>query len=1058
MENPVANDTLVIYRSSAGSGKTYTLTREYLYLALRSGDPRAYRRILAVTFTNKAMQEMKDRIIRKLAEFADGDVADPLEKELIRRLGMDENQFVTSCENLLTTILHQYSHFAIITIDAFFQQIIRSFARELQISGGYRLELQQDLVYRQVVQELMNEADENAYVRNWLEDFSLSKLDSAKGWEVEKELLDFIKQLDSESFQEIEDEVREYEDDLYKRIRKTCLVHIRRFENELAVKARAAIACIDAAGLQKNNFFSGHSANFIYYAANGIYINDPNKRPTSTFKKCLESGEWFKKKPASELLPRIDALKASNFQAIAEDLHAYWTENIRDYRTSQAVYQNIYVFALSVSLLKKLSEYKQDNDLLFISDATRLIRKLVSNTDAPFIYEKVGSFFEHFLIDEFQDTSRFQWESFRPLITNSLSLGKSNLIVGDVKQSIYRWRGGDLELLQKDVEEEFRHFQPAGEHLDKNYRSRKNIINFNNALFSEIHEVLEKSFAQKIETPQLAVSESLSAVFSDVEQQFAGSENDPAGYIEGHIFSGDDTKERVYDELIDILQKLQDRNVPLRDIAILVRDNKEGKDIAEFLMRYRKMHEGSPYRFDVVSNETLYLSASAGVSAIIAALRFLDNPKDQLARAAVLFFHKQLKDDDHVDEIFLRQERSQLDMLDQLLELKKLPLYSVVEHLIPILGLEGRHWEFPYLQTLQDHVLAYMKREKGDLTGFIQYWDDSLHQESIRVVDDLDAIRILTIHKAKGLEFHSVILPFLNWEWNKSKGIRWYPLDGLSLDDTTIVPVNYSTRLDATLFSMHYEIEVYRNYLDNLNLLYVAFTRAKHDLWFMIEKGKKSSLAKISGVMIQLLRSFRLSGHFNQEINVFRYGDADFSFAEEGSKSSDTVGLKTYMTFDWQRTLKLKPVPERIRNDNRRISISIGLLAHDILSRVKYLDDIKDALDEMRFSIGLNETDFNDLRNKLRMAFSNTAVKSWFDPSWQVRNEQAIFARGEEYRPDRIIHRNNETLIIDYKTGRPKKADRTQMLTYLKLVRDLYPGIIEGRILYLEDLEIIEVK
>ncbi|MEJ2005274.1 MAG: UvrD-helicase domain-containing protein, partial [Cyclobacteriaceae bacterium] len=484
------NDSLVIYRSSAGSGKTYTLTREYLYLALRGGDKKAYRRILAVTFTNKAMQEMKDRIVSKLAQFASGDVLDSMAVDLIERLKWKEEKFISECATLLSSILHQYSHFAITTIDAFFQQIIRSFARELHISGGYRLELEQDLVYRQVIQDLMNEADSSPYVRKWLEDFSLSKLDSAKGWEVEKELLDFIKQLDSEAFRDIEKEVVQYDQDLYKQVRASCQSYIHRFENQLAEKGKKAISLIEQSGLTKKDFFGGHAANFLYYAVSGVYRTDQKKGPTKSFLKCIESGEWFKKKPDSETLPCIEKLEATDFQQIAEEINDLWNRGERDYRTAQAVYQNIYVFALSVSLLKKLSDFKKENDILFISDATRLIRELVENTDAPFIFEKVGSFFDHFLIDEFQDTSGFQWDSFRPLVDNSLAQGKVNLIVGDVKQSIYRWRGGDLELLQEKVEKEFSIYNPRIENLDTNYRSRRNIINFNNAVFSTIHSVL----------------------------------------------------------------------------------------------------------------------------------------------------------------------------------------------------------------------------------------------------------------------------------------------------------------------------------------------------------------------------------------------------------------------------------------------------------------------------------------------------------------------------------------------------------------------------------------
>ncbi len=1055
------HDTLVIYRSSAGSGKTYTLTREYLYFALKDGDRRAYRRILAVTFTNKAMQEMKDRIISKLAAFAGGNTTDGMAVELIERLGWKEERFVTASASLLSAILHNYSHFSITTIDAFFQQIIRSFARELHISGGYRLELEQDLVYRQVIQELMNEADEDLYVRKWLEGFSFSKLDDARAWEVETELLSFIKQLDSESFREIEKEVRGYEDSLYKDLRDRCQAVMKRFENDLENKARKIISLIERCGLDRRDFSRAAAANFFYNAVSKDYRSDPKKEPTITFIAGIEKGAWFKKNPSGELVPRIAELEASEFQQMAEDLYAYWNAGLRDYRTAQAVYRNIYVFALAVSLLKKLADFKKDNDILFISDATRLIRDLVRNTDAPFIYEKVGSFYDHFLIDEFQDTSRFQWDSFKPLVENSLAQGKSNLIVGDVKQSIYRWRGGDLSLLQSEVERDFGHFRPQGKNLDRNFRSRPNIISFNNTLFASIFNVLEQSYNEKVGSPDISVKDELTNVFADVRQEFAGQSLVPSGYVECRAFKGTQSfKDGVYDALMDVIHQLQDRQVPLRDTAILVRDNKDGRNIAEYLMNYRNEHPDSSYRYDVVSNETLHLSASAAIRAIISTLKYIENPQDKVARKALLYYRSQLLGES-AEDLFMHDDEAVFSgLLSEILGLKKLPLYSVVERLIAMLGLDNISWEFPYLQTFQDQVLAFMKRERGDIEGFLQFWEDKLNSESIRVADDLDAIRILTIHKSKGLEFHSVIMPFVNWEWSKSDGLNWFKLDNVTEMPTALVPVRFSGMLDKTHFSGEYEREVYRNYLDNLNLLYVAFTRARHDLWFFLERSGKG-LNKISDVLYELFHqeSFTLADYFDGPAGIFSFGEKNFRYLEAGHDSTGTVSLEKYNTCDWQRSLKLKPVPGRSRNENQRISISTGLLAHDILSKVKYLEDLEDALKEARFSMGINDIDFEGLRAKLGAAFENSEVKGWFEPGWHVRNEQGIFSQGEEYRPDRVIYRTGETLVIDYKTGSPKQADLNQMQQYLQLVRQLYPeSETHGKILYLEDMQIISVS
>ncbi len=1042
-------ESLTIYRSSAGSGKTYTLTREYLLLALAERDQFAYRRILAVTFTNKAMKEMKDRIIAKLDQFSRGDLDDSMAQELIQLLGWDTQLFQERCSALLSEVLHHYSHFAITTIDAFFQQIIRSFARELHIAGGYRLELEQDLVYREVIRDLMEEVDSNKHVRGWLADFSFSKLDNNSGWEVERELLSFLKELDQESFRSIEEKIRKYDDARYVQLKEISGKKIRIFENHLQELGERAVNIIEECGLEAKDFLGGHAVNFFYNAEQGIF---DEKGPTQTFRNCA-SGEksWFAKTKEKSLSGEIAKLDSLGFKEIAMDSLTYWDQHVEGYKTAQAVYKNIYLFALAADLLRKLEHNKQEHDILFISDATRLIRKLVKETDAPFIYEKVGSFFEHYLIDEFQDTSGFQWDSFRPLIENSLAEGRKNLIVGDVKQSIYRWRGGDLELLQTEVEKTFGRFSPVVRNLDTNYRSRKNIIDFNNAVFSCMPSFLQDSFDENIEDPEFDVASMLSLIFGDVKQKFSGKQTDPGGYVEGRFYGKKEFDEEIFPAIVEVLKKLQDRKVPLKETAILVRDNKDGKAIAEYLMQYQE----PGYSFEIVSSETLHLSASSAVSCLIAALRYIHDPGDDLSRAALLHFARILNNTQNARHVF-QANNSEEELLEKISALKRLPLFSMIEYLIHYLGLQNSKGDFPYLQTFQDHVLAYMKREKGDLQGFINFWDDKLHKESIRIADDLDAIRIMTIHKAKGLEFHSVLIPFLNWEISKSRGVKWFSYDMQEGEDSTIVPVNFSSELNKTVFASEFQEETYRNYLDSLNLLYVAFTRASHDLWFMAKTGEKRS--RISGVMESLLNSSSLPVSLSSDAGVFRFGDAEFEFAGVKQQVDNEVEIQHYSFFNWQEKTKLKPVPERLRNSEQQVSISIGLLVHEILASVKYIGDVAGALNNIRFAEGLTDQQFQGLRSRLKEAFRTPEIRQWFDESWEVRNEQAIFSAGQEFRPDRVMHRQGHTMVIDYKTGHVKAADRSQMQTYLSLVKKLYPGKVEGRILYLEDLQIIHIE
>ena len=1050
-----SRETLTLYRSSAGSGKTYTLTREYLFLALRSGDPRSYRKILAVTFTNKAMKEMKDRIIKKLDDFSSGKLNDPMARELMDSLEWNEDTFRQRCSAMLTEILHNYGNFSITTIDAFFQQIVRSFARELHISGGYRLELEQDLIYHKVIQELLDSADKDDYIRNWVTEFSFSRLEEARGWEVENQLFAFLKELDKESFRSIEDEIRKFDRERFMNLHNLLLRDKTKFENAIGNMARKAVLMAGNAGIEQRDFYSGNAANFIYRLAS----NDFEKEPGVQFIKCTTGEQsWFSKAKLKDDASKVERLMALGFGEIAEDILNYWNRNSASYMTSREIYNNIYVFALAIDLLRKLAEVKKESDILFISDATTLIRDLVRDTDAPFIYEKVGAFFEHYLIDEFQDTSRFQWDSFRPLVENSLSEGKANLIVGDVKQSIYRWRGGDLQLLQHEVQSEFSGFTPQSRTLDTNFRSHRHIIDFNNHIFSVLPAYLEKQYQSRAPGSLKSVAEELGRIYHDVRQKSARKDAQPAGYIEARFLPREDFMEAACMNVLEIIRALQDKGVPLRDTAILVRNNSEGRRIAEFLMEERQKKENNQYRLDVVSNETLFLASSNAVNCLISALRHMNDPSDELSKAALLFFYNRIHEKGSGSHDFASGEWNE-DWnlrLDELQQLRSQSLFTIIEEAIRLFDLGQSPGEFPYLQTFQDHVLSYSRREKGDIAGFLQEWEDRLQKKSIRLADEIDAIRIMTIHKAKGLEFHSVIIPYLDWVISGSRGLSWYPYrheEGAEVH----VPVSFTGRLNNTVFRELYQEDVYSDYLDNLNLLYVAFTRAVHDLWLIApDEAKKGHIAAVINDLFNDEKG--LPAGFQRDEVRFWVGNPGFTYSGEERRADGEFRLERYRFFDWTEKLKLKPVPERSRTEAQKISIALGNLVHDILSKVRVIGDVKRVLDDVRFREGLNEADFDALRAKLKAAFRNPEVSSWFQEGWEVRNECAIFSDGKEYRPDRVIYMEGRTLVIDYKTGKPRKSDREQMSVYLDLVCQLYPGEAEGRILYLEELDIIECK
>lgn len=1045
-----------IYRSSAGSGKTRTLAKEYLKLALRF---RAdyYKHILAVTFTNKATQEMKTRILHYLDTFAKG-TNDSLAVELMRELNLDAPTFKERTNDLRSDILHNYSQFSINTIDAFFQKVIRSFTREAGLSGDYRLEVDQAEVIEEVVDKLVDELGSNEQLTRWIIEYAKENLENDKPWDVRGNLIDFTKEIFREEFRAIEDELArttadpDYFKKLQTELRKT--VHI--FTGTVKNQAKEALTLIHKNGWTRDDFkYSGGPYTTLLKFSSISSVKDMDeesigKRPR---KEYAEARHW----------PDKETPHAAAIEKTATDTLIPVLQSILEYRDAQykqalsaeVVLTNFYAFGLVADLSRKMREYKEENNIMLLADAPKFLNGIIQDSDTPFIYEKVGSFYRNYLIDEFQDTSGMQWNNFKPLLLNSLDQGYPGLVVGDVKQSIYRWRGGDLQLLQQDVEQHIGPHRVQVKELSSNFRSATHVIDFNNAFFEMASSEAEK------ETGAALVRES----YSDVAQKKSRKED---GFVKVQFIKPADKETGWKEETLSVipsqLEQLQDAGVKLSDVAILVRNNLEGVEVAEYLLHYKEQNKNTAYRYDVISNESLRLDGAVSVNIIISALRYLVNSEDVIARAQLSYDYGRLKGENVLHDVFAVTDKERfkkklpLAFVKEQAYLKKLPLFEITETLIEIFGLGNLHGELAYLQTFQNLVLDFYTRERNDISAFLLWWEENSAKKSIQISGQVEAVQILSIHKSKGLQFKYVLLPFCSWEIDhapQKSPTLWVKTKETPFTQEAYVPVKYTSSLTDTIFADDYAQEKTRTYLDNLNLLYVAFTRAEQGLLIL---APHPEVSRIKGTVANILyncitRSAVLSALWNENTNSWQKGVLESQTGQISDNREEAISLVNYEVSRWRNRMVLRKKAENIfRKQEGEFTESRkrGLLVHAIFSRIRYVCDVDTVLQEAIQEGLITQVDFSKLKDKFNSLLSNAQIASWFDETWEVKTEIPILLPDRnDVRIDRMMIRDNQAIVVDYKTGEPKPQDEEQVAAYIKILHEMNIVNVEGYLLYL---------
>ncbi|HBS86480.1 MAG: hypothetical protein A2W91_19885 [Bacteroidetes bacterium GWF2_38_335] len=1062
--------TISIYRASAGSGKTFQLTGEYLRLVFKN--PASYRNILAVTFTNKATDEMKGRIIKELYKLSCGTESNYVEM-LRNELKLDDKQIIYRAKLILKKILHDYSRFSVSTIDSFFQQVLRSFARELNLRFGFDIELSSGGILGKAVDNLLDSPDANPDLDKWLSDFTFSKIEGGSSWNVRNEIVKLGKQIFNEEFKSFSPEyTRKLSDRKYlKNYSDELNEIIALFDTELKSMGKNAVDLIEHFGLTVESF-AGGSRSFATF-----FIKIQKQKPdyyeyTKTVKNVLEDpSAWHKKNDPYQ--KEIETARDNGVYAALYDVVQYIDTNLPGYLTAKKIQGEIYTLGILSDISREIRKILNEENIFLLADAAELIRGVIDSNDAPFIYEKTGHVYRYFMIDEFQDTSGFQWENFKPLLINSLSEGNPDLVVGDIKQSIYRWRSSDWTLLGGRMQRDLSGFDIDEKILRYNWRSLPEVIGFNNSMFEGLPVFLQDIFNKECGTGFSYLHALITGAYSDSEQLIPEKTPD-GGYVNVSFLKDQEWKEKALEKMTAVIAEGIGRGYSPGSFVVLVRTKKDAKAVTDYLINYKSENPG--FKGDVLSDEALYISSSEAVKIIVLALKYLSAPEDGLTAASLVYNH--LVYTGNYDESLLHKVFSEKDVLSLLPESFKeikaekawLSFHDLVEKIINVLDLAIMEKEIPYLLSFKNMVYDFSKNHAAGIIPFLEWWEEEGVGKAVSPSEGQDAIRVLTIHKAKGLEYDNVLIPFCGWSMDNSEMRDFFwckpkvkPFDGLEK-----IPMKFSSGLMDTHFREDYLREKIMSYIDSINLLYVAFTRARHNLYVIApgdipDTGNISNIGQLLYTYMNnqespLYTDFDYSSCWNQELMRFESGIP--AIPEEKSESRQITLQAGFVPFNTSESrVIIKRSGDNYFEGKQKENINKGKILHEILASVRYAGDVEKALQNAVFSGLIRVENLEDVKKDIEKIISDDPTASWFKPSWQVKNETSVLlTTGEVKRPDRIIYNENETIIIDYKvTDKESQSYITQVKEYMGYFRQMgFPGI-SGYLLYIPSLKTVKI-
>ena len=1058
---------LEIMKASAGSGKTYRLARKYISLLLQSKDRYAYRHILAVTFTNKATDEMKGRILKELHVLATSPQESDYHDHFVPAYFPSDSDLQKKAETVLSDMLHDYSAFAVSTIDRFFQQTLKAFSREIGQFASYQVELDKDSLVAESVDRILDSlTEEDSGLLSWLTDNVLEQIEQGGRYSMDANLLEMAKRLKSAQRQEVMEKSgvgadKEYPKEKLLEIREICRRIVSDFRAAVKDSARVALDIIEQAGVNPAESNRGFMKKLYQYSE--LEDGDAIEALPETFtSKALDHEQWFAKTKAAKLKPLVYPF----LEAPLEDFCALFDKEFKVYNTAQILDGQLYGLGVAGELDKAFKELMKEKNVLCIDDSNTILRDIIDGSDAPFVYEKLGVRYEHFLLDEFQDTAGVQWSNFSPLLHESESKGGESLIVGDVKQSIYRWRGSDWKLLNDIVPDEFEGHKE--EVLDTNYRSLANVVNFNNLFFKSAAAILDRMNGFEKDGP-------MSVIYSDV-RQMTGKKSSAKGSVSLTFCPKEDELKKV----LEAVHEAQANGAPLSEIAVLVRSNAIGEDVSMYLI---------DNDIPVITDDSLRVKSSITVRRLVSLMSFADNPQDTVNGYLA----------ESLDIALPRECGSLVDMVEALFrELKTKDADGLWKG------------EALHIQSFMDHVQEYVSMNGNSLRGFLKYWDGE--NPSICSPSSGESVRVMTIHKSKGLDFPYVIIPFAENINLYKAGSYWCvpELEGTPLDGVAdgVYDVTLSKASEDTLFAEDYRKENFLQQVDNINTIYVAMTRAALGMHIIaktpsakclkaVEAGDTTQFADFSQMLYwfasascggdvpgneELLPPFTVA-RTAAEDGAERFDAGDMVCFGEHRKHGNETATFDISGHDELPSIALNPQPgdsdEDVRERGRLkftadaldffskdgetgVSASNrikGVVLHDILAHVNVPEDLEGAVRQAVQAGELTGAEADEAYRLLSERIAAAAGRGWFpSDADRILNEASLIdTDGQICRPDRVVIADGKVIIIDYKFGEHHRIYERQLKKYAGIWSRLGYEDVTSYLWYVHTDEVVKV-
>ena len=1096
---------LTVYKASAGSGKTFTLTIEYIKMLVQN--PTSYKSILAVTFTNKATDEMKSRILSKLYGMWKQlpDSADYMSKVCA---DLDISPAIASkrAGEALHLLIHNYNNFRVVTIDTFFQSVLRNLARELDLTANMRIELNDTQIEGLTVDRMIEDLKPNDELLRWIMQYINDCISNDNGWNVIRLIKDFGKNIFKSFYKENSEALaatieqpkffQNYTDELRK-------VMVSAEKNMQAV-ANDFFNTLDNSGVSIDELARKERGAASYFVklkrgdyAPAMFKDKKTGQLMSTYVKAMEEPEsWLTK--ATLATPRGEDILEIARERLSPMLSAAVETRRREWGRYQAAKQilgHLHQLRLLGCIDRNVRVDNAQSNRFLLSDTQYMLNQLIGKDDAPFIYEKTGTHISHIMIDEFQDTSTIQWSNFKVLMLECLSheFSGTSLIVGDVKQSIYRWREGDWQLLN-NIDKQFANtpFTPHQEHLQTNYRSEHNIIEFNNAFFRHAADLEQQRIAADGSTE---MAEQLKKAYADVEQKVpAHRPRQNSGYVEITLFpknASDDTQdisEITMQRVAETIDMLLSEGVRPHDIAVLTRNNEGIRNIARYLSEHMP-------QVPVVSSEAYRLDSSIAVNAIIWTLRLILHPTDEIMQANVAMFYKMYVETKQTSVEEAEESDSRKCVIDgvtaqevttAILEtnagLETLPLFDIAEHLQRIYRLDEIEGQSAFLCTLFDVINKFAIDNPSDIEGFLEQWDNNYCQTSIQT-EDANGINMLTIHRSKGLEFDNVIVPFCDWKLNKG-GLIWCKPTESPFNKLPLVPVSSTvSTMEETIFEDDCRKEAFENTIDNLNMLFVAFTRASKNLFVMGRQADRNYRSALIEQCIPLIdndiEEASVTGYdSDEEETTFTFGslairkkacDDNADTASCTKKKGDENVFEpsisrtdlTFTTYPGKTEFRQSnDSMEFVKGESEQQQVTYikkGNLLHSIFSCLRTADDLPRVMKNFEEKGLLTDVDSTaeEIGELIAKRISTPQTALWFEAGWHLYNECTMLtadpkdpSKMKEYRPDRVMEKDGHFIVVDFKFASPTDSHRKQVRTYMEQLYKMGHTDVEGYLWY----------